>query len=228
MLHKGAQKRIYFDGATYFVTSNVDKRIEFFTEPIFCEVFMANLRLAKIFYKFDLYGFVVLLDHVHLLFFPNKAKDLSKIMQFSKRHTTRDINCVLGYDSLHNPEGAIRESLLLVRERLLMNKLAILKNNDIIDKKLDGKYESRRKLIENHYQSLKNFKYKFIKKYGENQNTFPKFKWQKSFRDHYMRDKKDFEEHIKYIHDNPFKHNIPNAEKYQYIFSNYPELINEP
>ena len=59
------------------------------------------------------------------------------------------------------------------------------------------------------------------------QNIFPKFKWQKSFHDHYIRGRKDFENHLKYIYNNPIKHKICDPEKYQFLYINYPKLINE-
>src|SRR3989344_5987617 len=105
-LHKGNQKRIYFEGARYFVTNHAKDWIKFFKEPIFCEVFIANLKLCKIMKGFDLYAFIVILHHFHLLFYPHQARDLSKTMQFLKRNISRDINFII----FHSPEGAIHES----------------------------------------------------------------------------------------------------------------------
>ena len=200
-MRHNSQKRIYFEGAEYFVTNNVKDRIKFFNEPIFCEIFVAILRLAKIFYRFDLYAFIVLIEHFHLLFLPYEAKDLSKVMKYLKRHIARNINFILGYTA----EEAIGQSPL----------------------RLAGKYKKHQKEIEGINQLMKELKQKFIKKYGQNQNAFPKFRWQKSFRDHYIRNHKDFDEHVKYIYNNPFKHKIPDAENYKYIFTNYPELITD-
>ena len=200
MKHK-LQRRIYFEGAEYFVTFNTQDRIKYFVEPILCEVFIACLRLSKIFYKYDLYAFVVLLNHAHLLFLPHEAKDLSNIMKYLKRHITRNINFILGYIT----EEAIGQSPLRVA----------------------GKYKQYKKEIEKIDQLMREFKNKFIKKYGQDQDIFPKFRWQKSFRDHYIRNHKDFDEHVKYIYNNPFKHKISDVENYKYIFTNYPKLITE-
>jgi len=169
---------------------------------------------------------VVLLDHVHLLFFPRKSKDLSKIVQFLKRHTTRDINYVIGYDLPHNPEVAIRESLLRVRDRLLKRKFFILDNKTYY-KKVDKKYGVNQELIKDHSEFLEKLNQKFVMKYGNNQNQLPKFKWQKSFHDHYIRNKDDFDKHLQYIYNNPIKHKISNAKNYQYGFTSYSKLIDE-
>jgi len=203
-LHKGAQKRIYFEGATYFVTCVTHNFVEYFKEPIFCELFIAVLKLAIKIKEFDLYAFVVLLDHFHLLFRPHKVEDLPKIMHFIKRHFTRNANFILGYDN----EGAICKSLLRLGEK--DNKFANIKEN-----------------IEDFYEFVVNSRKQFFAKYGSNQTPFLKFKWMKSYRDHYIRNNEDLSEHVKYIYNNPFKHKIPNAENYKYIFNNYKDLISE-
>jgi len=226
MEHK-SQKRIYFEGAEYFVTFNTQDRVKYFIEPIFCEVFVACLHLSKIFYKFDLYAFVVLLEHAHLLLRPEEAKDLSKIMQFLKRHVSRQINYILNFET----EEAICKSLLRLGEgNVLKSRKDKILNIPKLNKNLDqkqNKYSIYKGLIENHYKFLQKLKWEVNKKYGQGQNIFPKFRWQKSFRDHYIRNRKDFDEHVKYIYNNPAKHKIANPESYKYIFTNYPELITE-
>ena len=226
MDHK-SQERIYFEGAKYFVIFNTQDRIKYFVEPIFCEVFVACLRMSKIFYKYDLYAFVVLLEHAHLLLRPEEAKDLSKIMQFLKRNCSRNINFILGYET----EEAIYKSLLrLGEENVLKSRKDRILNVSKLNKNLykkQNKYAGYKEIIGNHYKFLQKLKWEFIKKYSKEQNAFPKFKWQKSFRDHYIRNDKDFDEHVKYIYNNPFKHKIPDAENYKYIFTNYPELITD-
>ena len=228
MLHKPAQKRIYFEGATYFTTFNTKNWIKYFDEPIFCEIFIALLRLSRVFYKYNLFSFVVLINHVHLLFFPYEARDMSKIMQFLKRNCSRNINFILGLET----EEAIYKSLLRLSggynpwKNLLHKILHSPKLNEKFHNP-PNKYAQYKELIEEHYNFLKQLRQQFIDKYGNDSNIFPKFHWQKSFHDHYIRNHIDFEAHLKYIADNPFKHQIPNAENYKYIFTNYPEVISE-
>ncbi|MCX6744856.1 MAG: transposase [Candidatus Parcubacteria bacterium] len=203
MLHKGAQKRIFFDGATYFVISVANNLVEYFKEPIFCELFIEELRLVKKMKNLDLFAFVILLDHFHLMFFPNESRDLSKIMQFLKRHFTRNINFILGYTALD--EEAIGQSLL----------------------RLGDIYKGLQNEIEAFTLRKIELRQQFITKYELNQTQFSKFHWQKSYRDHYIRNQRDFDEHIRYISENPMKHQIPDAINYKYIFTNYPELISD-
>jgi len=118
MLHKPTQKRIYFEGATYFITCTTHNWVEYFKEPIFCDLFVEILKLTKKIKGFDLYAFVVLLDHFHIMFCPHKAENLPKVMQFIKRNLSRNINFVLGYE----PEEAIYKSLLRLKEEYKIYK----------------------------------------------------------------------------------------------------------
>ncbi len=66
-------------------------------------------------------------------------------------------------------------------------------------------------------EMLINYKQQFLQKYP-NQNPFPKFRWQKTYQDHYIRSQNDFDIHLNYIEYNPLKHNLPND--WPYIFTN--------
>ena len=71
---------------------------------------------------------------------------------------------------------------------------------------------------------IKNYQTKFIQKHGQNQTLIPKFKWQKSFYDHIIRDAKDFKNHHHYTIYNFQKHKLP--ENWKYTSLNYEELVN--
>lgn len=47
-----------------------------------------------------------------------------------------------------------------------------------------------------------------------------RFKWQKSYHDHYFRNKRDFDNHLRYINTNHLKHGL--HDNHQYISYNYP------
>lgn len=68
-----------------------------------CELFIEELKLCKKIKQFDLFGFIVVYDHIHLLIRPNKEFNISRIMHFIKRHFSRNANIILGYQSI--PEG---------------------------------------------------------------------------------------------------------------------------
>ena len=95
-MHRDSQKRIY-GNYVYFITCFVQDKNEFFKEEILSEVWIEELKLAKKMKKFELYAFCLNYDHFHLLIKPNK-KNYSQIMHFLKRHTSRNINIILGYN----------------------------------------------------------------------------------------------------------------------------------
>jgi len=59
-------------------------------------------------------------------------------------------------------------------------------------------------------------------------DIYTHFKWQKSFHDHYIRNKMDFINHLKYIIDNIDHHPLP--KDWPYVFTNpaYSDLWNDP
>jgi REP element-mobilizing transposase RayT len=54
-------------------------------------------------------------------------------------------------------------------------------------------------------------------------NNYPKFKWQRGFYDHVIRDEKDFENHYRYTVYNFKKHGL--LDNWEYTSLNFPELI---
>jgi REP element-mobilizing transposase RayT len=107
-LHRNSQKRIVFEDACYFVTFYTKHRFPYFKESIFCDLFVENLRLCKQLKGFLLYGWVVIYEHIHLMIQPNNKYNISDVMQFLKRHTSRNINICMGYASW--PRSATPES----------------------------------------------------------------------------------------------------------------------
>lgn len=198
-LHRNSQKRIYQENGIYFVTSKTKDNFLYFKEEILCELWLEELRLCKKIKRFELLAFCLLPDHFHLLVLPKGKENISRIMQFMKRHFTRSANWLLG----HTHVGDIRECRLQ-----------------------GGKHEKIENIINNHDQKLKTLKTKFLQKHGSN-HTFPKFSWQSSFHDHLIRDENetDYHNHYEYTIYNYLKHGL--TENWKYTSLNYPELIDE-
>jgi len=200
---RGRQKRFYGSDKIYFITANTDGRFPFFKENLFCELFLENLKICKMIKGFKLYGFTIIPDHIHLLLEPVGRFNISQIIQFLKRHFSRDMNFIL----CPNNEGEIRESRLQ-----------------------NGKYEIFQNIVNIHDEKLKQIENNFIKKYGHNRFEIDYFKWQRSFYDHVIRQEKDFLNHLNYIALNCIKHKICYDEnKYEWSFLNpkYEDLIDD-
>ncbi len=193
--HRNSQKRYYEKNLIYFIIAKTFQNFPYFKEPIFCELFVEELKLCKELKKFKLYGFCVIYDHLNLMIHPSNEFNISKIMQSIKKETSRDANYIIGASH----EG------------------------DIPECRLHGKQFSKRYNKDFTVPDLLNFRDQFIKKYGQNQTIIPKFKWQKSYYDHIIRNNKDFEYHHNYAVCNFQKHNLPSDWKYTSL--NYESLI---
>jgi len=200
--HRDSQKRDYQDNNIYFIVTKTFQNFPYFKEPIFCELFIEELKLCKELKKFKLYGFCVIYDHLNLLIHPNNEFNISKIMFSIKKQFSHNANRIMGYNkSLHN-EG---EQTLV---RLRYGGAGANNENE---------------LFNNHHKTIDKFHNQFTQKYGQNQTIIPKFKWQKSYYDHIIRNKKDFEYHYNYTVYNFQKHNLPDDWKYTSL--NYGELV---
>ena len=111
---RNSQKRLEGE-YTYFVTCKTHDNYPYFENEILCELFIEELFLSKQLKKFKLHAFCLLYDHFHLMVTPDyEVCDMSKVMQFLKRHVSRNINIILDTDNIkqsHN-EGDIGQCRL--------------------------------------------------------------------------------------------------------------------
>ena len=202
--HRNNQRRIYLEDVAYFITSNTKNWAPYFKESIFCELFVENLKLCKKLKSFYLYGWFLGYNYFHLLVRLGQEFDYSNIMFSIKKQFSYNINVVLGYNKPYNPpEGA--QSIAR-----LQGGCGDSGNSELIE------------MIKKFDQFILKLKNQFHQKYP-NGTPYPKFKWAKSFHDHYIRNHGDFEWHMGYIAWNPEKHNIP--DDWLYVFTN-PEYKN--
>ena len=184
--HRNSQKRDYQDNNIYFIVTKTFQNFPYFKEPVFCKLFIEELKLCKELKKFKLYGFCVIYDHLNLLIHPNNEFNISKIMKSLKENVSRDISYII---SGYRNEGDTSTCRLHLRELIYK------------------------------------FHNQFIQKYGQNQIVIPKFKWQKSYYDHIIRNNKDFEYHYNYTIYNFQKHDLPDDWKYTSL--NYEDLVDK-
>ena len=212
-MHRNSQKRFYNKGHTYFITTKTYQSYPYFEEEIFCELFIEELKLCKKLKGFELYAFGLNYDHFHLVLRPNDEVNISKVMQSIKRNFSRDVNKIISTN-----EGDIPQC----------RRPSGIDHHNHIGDNMDYRLQiSRdvafRKVGEKHFKILKNLKQQFIQKHGTSQFKFPKFKWQKSFHDHVIRNQKDFDHHCHYAAYNFIKHQLP--ENWKYTSLHYPDLI---
>ena len=139
---------------------------------------------------------------MNLIIHPNDEFNISKIMFSIKKQFSHNMNKIMGYIEFPYNEG----EQTFVRLRC----------------KGTG---SKSNLINDHYKVIYNFRNQFIQKYGHDQTITPKFKWQKSYHDHIIRNAKDFKNHYNYTIYNFQKHNLP--EDWKYTSLNYSNMVDE-
>ncbi len=127
----------------------------------------------------------------------------------------------LNYDHFHlvlkpNEKNNISEIMRSLKTNYSRNANRIIEN-------VDSKATSRDVAFDNHTKYLQSLRKQFLQKHGQNQLQIPKFKWQKSFHDHIIRNQKDFDHHCHYTAYNFLKHELP--ENWKYTSLNYPETI---
>jgi len=78
------QKRVFVEGGIYFVTVRTFKSRKIFINPEACRLFVEVLDFCHKKMQFELFGYVILTNHIHLLIRPDDKNDISKIMHSLK------------------------------------------------------------------------------------------------------------------------------------------------
>ncbi len=218
-LHRDSQRRIYEEGAEYFITTATEKRYPYFANPILAELFIRDLWFAKVLKQFHLFGYTVMPDHVHLLFQSRGKANYSEIMRSIKTNFSRDANDIVLNRVNRFPVASAGDVAprRLLRDQSTSNTIAShrLRKNAI--ENTNGLVPCRSEDFQQHYLNVvKPLHNRFITKYSAN-HDIPRFEWQSSFRDHVIRDENDYLNHLEYIYGNAVKHGLV-GEPEQYPF----------
>ncbi|MBU0573696.1 MAG: transposase [Candidatus Margulisbacteria bacterium] len=168
----------------YFITTNTYNLHPYFGEEIFCDLFVEELEFCKKLKEFEIYGYKINPDHVHLMIQQGAKFNFSEVMHFLKRNFSQNANKIIGATQ----KGCLTS---FQRRRCASSPL----------KEFDG--------------IVKTHKDKFDSKYKGKHDLLP-FKWQKSFHYHLIKDRRDFLNHLEYIHKQWQKHGLP-ENKYCYF-----------
>ncbi len=170
--HRSSQKRIYVERAEYFVTSVTHDRYPYFSIPIFADLFVLDLSFGRTINWYQLFGYAVLPEHVHLLFQPLGKANYSDVMGSLKRNVARDINdLVRGRSFVRNLVGDDDSNRRLRRNFYLT-----------AEKKPHLPYT----LYEDHFSRLDALCQRFAQTHTQSLDL-PGFRWQKSFHDQIIR-----------------------------------------
>ena len=121
--HRNSQKRQYRIGASYFITANTYKRYPYFYNDYLSELFIEQLILCQKLKKFELQGYKVNPDHIHILLQPGEHSSYSEIMHSVKRNFSINANKVILNEEIfcsndehaNTPYSKFNQRLLLYR-----------------------------------------------------------------------------------------------------------------
>lgn len=97
-MHRNSQKRYYGENYIYFIVTKTRQNYPYFTEKMFGEILVEELRICKKLKQFKLYAFCLVYDHLNLMVRPCKKFNVSKIMHFIKKNTSNNINKIMGFN----------------------------------------------------------------------------------------------------------------------------------
>lgn len=81
--------RIRMEGSVYYITTNVYGRLKIFNTPSFIIPILDSLNFYRYQFKCKLLGYVIMLDHLHLLIYPTgDSSVVSDFMRDFKRFTS--------------------------------------------------------------------------------------------------------------------------------------------
>jgi putative transposase len=81
-------KRYRIEGSIFYITSNIFDRINIFTRPSFIIPIIDSLNYYRYQYACKLLGYVIMMDHIHLLIWPQDAEVIADFMRDFKRFTS--------------------------------------------------------------------------------------------------------------------------------------------
>ena len=84
-------QRFHIEGDVYYVTTVVYDRLPIFTRPSFVLPLLDSLNFYRHKQDFELLGYVIMPDHVHLMLWPFGPATVSEIMRDYKKFTSTRI-----------------------------------------------------------------------------------------------------------------------------------------
>lgn len=97
-----ALKHYLEKGAVYYVTSVTYNRKDIFSDTLSARFLLVTIAYHKYILEFNLFGYVIMPDHFHILLQPSERYALPQIMKYIKGNFARK------YNEWHSPPGSRR------------------------------------------------------------------------------------------------------------------------
>jgi len=192
------------EGQVHFVTTNVSKKTPLFSDNLFCEIIIRNLEFYRKKFIFELYGYVIMPDHLHLLIYPRPRQETRPTRQEARFTPSFPMD-------ISKPPAAQRgmvRSPDLTKIEKIMEDFKKYTAKEIITELKNSKKDDL----------LNGFKLSYPKKKKHQYRI-----WQNGFYDFNIYSAKKFLEKLNYIHENPLRAGlVKNSEDWPYSsYRNY-------
>ena len=84
-------KHLYLEGFIYYITINIQNRLDLFVRPSFIITLYDSLSYYRYKQSYKILGYVIMPDHLHLLIWPYSKATISEIIRDFKTFTVKRI-----------------------------------------------------------------------------------------------------------------------------------------
>ena len=99
MFNTERPRREYFEDELVFITSNVQDNLPIFYKDELAEIVVSVLEFLVKRGDMDLYAYVVMPNHIHLMFSPLKKKNYSQVMHSLKSYSSNEIKKLIASEA---------------------------------------------------------------------------------------------------------------------------------
>ena len=121
--------RVILEGVCYHIITRGNQKQNVFIQENDCEEYLKRVKYYKRKYKFRLYGYCLMPNHIHLFGEIGRKEDLAKFMQGVSRSYTAHFNEI--YDKVgHLWQGRFK-SKIIIKDQCLINCISYIELNPI-------------------------------------------------------------------------------------------------
>ncbi len=120
-------KRYHEENIAYFITAITQDRAEIFTDPLACEMLINIATYYKFSCDFNVYGFVVMPDHFHMIIQPYGDVMLSEIVKRIKAGFSRY------YNKINKTQGSVWQKSFYdrgIRNKTMLEEILVYMHNN--------------------------------------------------------------------------------------------------
>lgn len=139
-----SHEKLKNEDACHFVTTNIFQRKRVFENDALCKILWNEIFFYAELYVIELYGFVIMPDHLHILFWPRGNKTASEFIRGIKSMSAKKIlanpNLQPGQQYGWGPQTPLPHSILwqssyfdyiTVAKNVILQKLEYIKQNPV-------------------------------------------------------------------------------------------------